>query len=171
MNYTLEEYASDIIYNVMDVCDDEKVPHPNIVSESGRAIVAHHSVLVVQAFGAVAIGRFSSLPLTYLGGLVIGLLAAIGTKYLSAHPPLNGIPAVVPFLVLIVVMLFTPPRLLPKGAGRREGAMARVRASTPWRRSTSILPSGSGPSARRAGSARSCSVLPRISLPNNRMSR
>ncbi len=53
MNYTLEEYASDIVYNIGDVCDDEKVPHPNIVSESGRAIVAHHSVLVVQAFGAI----------------------------------------------------------------------------------------------------------------------
>src|SRR5436305_5685380 len=53
MNYTLEEYASDIVYNIMDVCDDERVPHPNIVSESGRAIVAHHSVLVVQAFGAI----------------------------------------------------------------------------------------------------------------------
>src|SRR5437763_2517672 len=53
MNYTIEEYASDIVYNIMDVCDDERVPHPNIVSESGRAIVAHHSVLVVQAFGAI----------------------------------------------------------------------------------------------------------------------
>ena len=53
MNYTLEEYASDIVYNIMDVCDEEKVPHPNIVSESGRAIVAHHSVLVVQAFGSI----------------------------------------------------------------------------------------------------------------------
>ncbi|MEO8032809.1 MAG: biosynthetic arginine decarboxylase [Acidobacteriota bacterium] len=53
MNYTVEEYATDIVYNIMDVCDDEKVPHPNIVSESGRAIVAHHSVLVVQAFGAI----------------------------------------------------------------------------------------------------------------------
>jgi len=53
MNYTLEEYASDIVYNIMDVCNDEQVPHPNIVSESGRAIVAHHSVLVVQAFGAI----------------------------------------------------------------------------------------------------------------------
>src|SRR5712691_10979140 len=53
MNYTIEEYASDIVYNIMDVCDDENVPHPNIVSESGRAIVAHHSVLVVQAFGAI----------------------------------------------------------------------------------------------------------------------
>jgi len=53
MNYTIEEYAKDIVYNIMDVCDDEHVPHPNIVSESGRAIVAHHSVLVVQAFGAI----------------------------------------------------------------------------------------------------------------------
>ncbi|HUJ12944.1 MAG TPA: biosynthetic arginine decarboxylase [Thermoanaerobaculia bacterium] len=53
MNYTIEEYASDIVYNIMDVCDDERVPHPHIVSESGRAIVAHHSVLVVQAFGAI----------------------------------------------------------------------------------------------------------------------
>src|SRR5712691_3599710 len=53
MNYSIDEYATDIVYNIMDVCDDEKVPHPNIVSESGRAIVAHHSVLVVQAFGSI----------------------------------------------------------------------------------------------------------------------
>ena len=42
MNYTMEEYANDIVYNIMDVCDDERVPHPNIVSES-TAIVAHPS--------------------------------------------------------------------------------------------------------------------------------
>ncbi len=53
MNYSIDEYASDIVYSIMDVCDDERVPHPNIVSESGRAIVAHHSVLIVQAFGAI----------------------------------------------------------------------------------------------------------------------
>jgi arginine decarboxylase len=53
MNYSVEEYATDIVYNVMSICDDEKVPHPNLVSESGRAIVAHHSVLVVEAFGAI----------------------------------------------------------------------------------------------------------------------
>jgi len=53
MNYSVEEYARDIVYNVADVCDDEKVPHPNLVSESGRAIVAHHSVLVVEAFGSI----------------------------------------------------------------------------------------------------------------------
>ena len=52
-NYSLNEYARDIIYNVMDVCDAEKVAHPAIVSESGRAIVAHHSVLVVEAFGSI----------------------------------------------------------------------------------------------------------------------
>ncbi len=53
MNYSVQEYANDIIYNIVDVCDEEQVPHPNIVSESGRAIVAHHSVLVVEAFGAI----------------------------------------------------------------------------------------------------------------------
>jgi arginine decarboxylase len=53
MNYSIDEYATDVVYNIMDVCDEEKVPHPNIVSESGRAIVAHHSVLVVQAFGSI----------------------------------------------------------------------------------------------------------------------
>ena len=53
MNYTVEEYANDVVYNVMDVCDEEEVPHPTLVSESGRAVVAHHSVLVVEAFGAI----------------------------------------------------------------------------------------------------------------------
>ncbi len=53
MNYTMQEYANDIVYNIMDVCDAEQVPHPTIVSESGRAIVAPHSVLVVEAFGSI----------------------------------------------------------------------------------------------------------------------
>lgn len=52
-NYSLAEYARDIVYNIMDVCDAENVPHPTIVSESGRAIVAHHSVLVVEAFSSI----------------------------------------------------------------------------------------------------------------------
>jgi len=56
MNYTLQEYARDVVYNILDVCDSEKVPHPTIVSESGRAIVAHHSVLVVEAFGSIEKG-------------------------------------------------------------------------------------------------------------------
>jgi branched-subunit amino acid ABC-type transport system permease component len=80
------------------------------------------SALVVQAFGAVAIGLFTSLPLTYLGGVVIGVVASLATKYLSARHGLSGIPGVVPFLVLIAMMLVTPGRKLPRGAGRFEGA-------------------------------------------------
>ena len=52
-NYSLQEYANDVVWNIMDVCDSEGVAHPNIVSESGRAIVAHHSVLVVEAFSSI----------------------------------------------------------------------------------------------------------------------
>ena len=52
-NYTLQEYTNDIVYYVADVCNAEGVPHPDIVSESGRAIVAHHSVLIVEVFGAI----------------------------------------------------------------------------------------------------------------------
>jgi len=56
-NYTLQEYTNDIVYYIADVCDSEKVPHPNIVSESGRAIVAHHSVLIVEVFGSIEKNR------------------------------------------------------------------------------------------------------------------
>jgi arginine decarboxylase len=52
-NYTLGEYARDVVYNVADVCNEEKVPHPTLISESGRAIVAHHSVLIVDIFGVI----------------------------------------------------------------------------------------------------------------------
>jgi arginine decarboxylase len=52
-NYTLQEYTNDVVYYIGDVCNAEKVPHPDIISESGRAIVAHHSVLIVEVFGAI----------------------------------------------------------------------------------------------------------------------
>jgi len=52
-NYTLREYARDVVYTIQEICDSEEVPHPTVVSESGRAIVAHHSVLVVEAFGSI----------------------------------------------------------------------------------------------------------------------
>jgi arginine decarboxylase len=52
-NYSLQEYANDVVWNIMDVCDSEGVVHPAIVSEGGRAIVAHHSVLVVEAFSSI----------------------------------------------------------------------------------------------------------------------
>src|SRR5713226_4236610 len=52
-NYSLQEYTNDVVYYIADVCNAEKVPHPTIISESGRAIVAHHSVLIVEVFGAI----------------------------------------------------------------------------------------------------------------------
>src|SRR6201996_7116427 len=52
-NYTLQEYTNDIGAYIADVCNAEKVPHPHIISESGRAIVAHHSVLIVEVFGSI----------------------------------------------------------------------------------------------------------------------
>ena len=56
-NYTLQEYTNDVVYYIGDVCNAENVPHPDIISESGRAIVAHHSVLIVEVFGAIAKNR------------------------------------------------------------------------------------------------------------------
>src|ERR1700751_3011945 len=52
-NYSLQEYANDVVWIIMDVCDSEGIPHPAIVSEGGRAIVAHHSVLVMEAFSSI----------------------------------------------------------------------------------------------------------------------
>jgi len=67
------------------------------------------TLLVVQAFGAAAIGLFSSLPLTYLGGLAIGIVASVATKYVvTASAALAGLPASIPFIVLFLVLVFTP---------------------------------------------------------------
>jgi len=52
-NYSLQEYTNDVVFYIADVCNAENVPHPDIISESGRAIVAHHSVLIVEVFGAI----------------------------------------------------------------------------------------------------------------------
>ncbi|MCG6927381.1 MAG: biosynthetic arginine decarboxylase [Acidobacteria bacterium] len=46
VNYTLDEYASDVVSQIAEACNAAGVPHPDIVTESGRALVAHHSVLV-----------------------------------------------------------------------------------------------------------------------------
>jgi arginine decarboxylase len=56
INYTTRDYCADVVYILKQVCDLEDVPHPNIVSESGRAITAHHSCVVTNVFGALEIG-------------------------------------------------------------------------------------------------------------------
>ena len=57
VNYTLEEYANDVVYHIQTVCDDAGVKHPTIVSESGRAIVAYHCVLILNVLGVSAFGE------------------------------------------------------------------------------------------------------------------
>src|SRR5271167_3938774 len=62
VNYTLQEYANDVVYHIQNVCDEAEVAHPTIVSESGRAIAAYHSVLVFNVLGVTGFGDQESLP-------------------------------------------------------------------------------------------------------------
>ena len=67
------------------------------------------TLLVVQSFGAAAIGRFSNIPLTYVGGLAIGVVASLITRYVSGTSDyLAGLSQSVPFIVLFVVLIVTP---------------------------------------------------------------
>ncbi|MDT7526194.1 MAG: biosynthetic arginine decarboxylase [Pseudidiomarina maritima] len=52
-NYSTDEYVADVVYGVKQICDLEQVPHPNLVSESGRAITAHHSCVVTNIVGEI----------------------------------------------------------------------------------------------------------------------
>ncbi len=62
VNYTLQEYANDVVYHIQNVCDEAEVPHPTIVSESGRAIAAYHSVLVFNVLGVSGFGEDGFTP-------------------------------------------------------------------------------------------------------------
>jgi ABC-type branched-subunit amino acid transport system ATPase component/branched-subunit amino acid ABC-type transport system permease component len=67
------------------------------------------TLLVVQSFGAAAVGRFSNVPLTYLGGLGIGVISALITRYVSQTSQyLAGLSQSVPFIVLFIVLIVTP---------------------------------------------------------------
>lgn len=48
MNYTTDQYARDVVWEITSACDDANIPHPNIISESGRALTAHHAVLITE---------------------------------------------------------------------------------------------------------------------------
>ncbi len=58
VNYTLQEYANDIVFRIKSICDEAKVKHPTIISESGRAVVAYHSVLVFNVLGVSGFDSF-----------------------------------------------------------------------------------------------------------------
>ena len=48
VNYSIQEYINDIMYQIMDAADKNELPHPNIITESGRSLSAHHSLLVME---------------------------------------------------------------------------------------------------------------------------
>lgn len=51
VNYSEQEYANDVVSTIQTLCDEKNIPHPNIITESGRSLVAHHSVLVFNVMG------------------------------------------------------------------------------------------------------------------------
>jgi len=62
VNYTLQEYANDVVYHIQSICDEAEVPHPTIISESGRAIAAYHSALVFNVVGVSGFGDTDVVP-------------------------------------------------------------------------------------------------------------
>jgi ABC-type branched-subunit amino acid transport system ATPase component/branched-subunit amino acid ABC-type transport system permease component len=98
------------------------------------------TLLVIDAFGAAAIGRFSNLPMTYAGGLGLGVVSALLTKYTANDVLLGGLPAALPFIVLFIALVLTPrSRLYIRSARRvrlgltvpRLGLRAQLWAAVP----------------------------------------
>ncbi|WP_186301111.1 ABC transporter permease subunit [Rhodococcus sp. WB9] len=84
------------------------------------------TLLVVAAYAAAAIGTFSNLPGTFAGGLVVGVLAALSTRWLT-NGILASLPAALPFAILFVVLLFFPKRYLA------DKTAVRVHPRPTWR--------------------------------------
>ena len=58
-NYTVQEYANDVVYHVLESCRENDLPHPNIISESGRAMTAYHSILVFNVLDVTSFPEWS----------------------------------------------------------------------------------------------------------------
>jgi ABC-type branched-subunit amino acid transport system ATPase component/branched-subunit amino acid ABC-type transport system permease component len=89
------------------------------------------TLLVVTAFGAAAIGRFTSLPFTYVGGLVIGVAESVATKYFTAGV-LSNLPSAVPFIVLFVILLVMRRRRSDEDLEAGLRPANRTTWRTPW---------------------------------------
>ncbi len=84
------------------------------------------TTLVFAAFGAAAIGYFTNLPLTFVGGLVIGIAGALVDKYSATISWIGGLPPSLPFLILFIVLVVMPRGRLMQ---RRLVAQTQVRRS------------------------------------------
>lgn len=83
--------------------------------------------LVVQAFGAAAVGMFTSIPLTYIGGLLLGIGGALATKYVGQVSWLQGVPASLPFIVLFIVLVVAPRQWLVDFTIERKPRVSEAR--------------------------------------------
>ena len=59
VNYSIQEYVNNCIYEFVDVADKEGIPHPNIITESGRSLTAHHSVLIIDVLETTTLPEMS----------------------------------------------------------------------------------------------------------------
>lgn len=89
------------------------------------------SLTVVVSFGAAALGLFKSLPLTYAGGLGLGVVQSVLTKYFVS-PPWNAIPASLPFIALLVLLIGVP-RMLPRQRAGADQQKAHIAPVSRWR--------------------------------------
>lgn len=87
------------------------------------------TLLVVQAFGAAAIGRFTSLPLAYIGGVSLGVGASLLTKFVATRPGLSGLPSSLPFVVLFLALLAWPPARRLSVTARPASVRAAARSA------------------------------------------
>lgn len=64
VNYTLQEYANDIVYTLAEACREEELPMPHIISESGRALTAHHALLLLSVIDVESVTEVVAPELT-----------------------------------------------------------------------------------------------------------
>ncbi|OHV29800.1 MULTISPECIES: branched-chain amino acid ABC transporter permease/ATP-binding protein [Pseudofrankia] len=95
--------------------------------------------LVVQAFGAAAIGGFANIPLTFVGGLLLGVGSDLSKKYILDVSWLSGLPASLPFIVLFVVLLVTPKNRLAGSPAAEARPRLRYHAPAPVRAGTAAV--------------------------------
>jgi ABC-type branched-subunit amino acid transport system permease subunit len=96
------------------------------------------TLLVVQAFGAAAVGGFSNLPAVYGGGLLLGVTAAVSTHYVHEVQALSGVPSSLPFVFLLGLLLLAPGKLRQRAVVVRP-AVHVERTRPQWLRVTGPL--------------------------------
>src|SRR4029079_18271983 len=79
-HYAVEGHANGVVFGIQEVCEEEHVPHPRIVSESGRALVAYHAMLVTDVRAGISGIEPDPPPLTGREPQVVQDLAEVARK-------------------------------------------------------------------------------------------